>query len=259
MAKSTSEVYAKHLRKMQEELNDLARWVKETGQRILIIFEGRDTAGKGGAIRAFSDRLNPRMCRVVALAKPSELEATQMYIQRYVSHLPSGGEIVLFDRSWYNRAGVERVMGYCSKKQAEEFLERVPELERALTHDGILLFKYYLTCDQKEQEKRFQERLNDPVKQWKLSPVDLEAREKYEEYTDAREAMLKATHSKHAPWTIIDFNDQKSGRLTLLRDFLDRLPDGRKPMLKTKVPPLSKKKLGRERYGRLKPIPAYQS
>ena len=243
---------------MQVELNGLARWVKETGQRIIIIFEGRDTAGKGGAIRAISDRLNPRMCRTVALAKPSEAEATQMYLQRYIAHFPSGGEIVLFDRSWYNRAGVERVMGYCSEKDVKAFFKRVPKLERAITDEGILLFKYFLTCDQKEQEKRFQERLTDPVKQWKLSPIDLDAREKYDDYTRAREAMLKATHTPHAPWTLIDFNDQKLGRLTLLRDFLDRVPDKRRPKIQIKLPQL-KKKLSRERFGKLRPIPAFKA
>ena len=257
MGKLSKEEYADHLRSMQEELNEMARWVKETGQRMLIIFEGRDTAGKGGAIRAISDRLNPRMCHVVALAKPSEREATQMYFQRYLRHLPSGGEIVLFDRSWYNRAGVERVMGYCSKKDVELFLDRVPRLERAITDDGILLSKYYLTCDQAEQEKRFQERLTDPLKRWKLSPIDLEARTKYNEYTKAREAMLKATHSKNAPWTLVDFNDQKLGRLTLLRHLLDHTPFKKQAPPKLKLPPLSGKPR-RERFGALRPIRSFR-
>ena len=256
MGKLSREEYDQHLRSMQEELNRLARWVNETGQRILVIFEGRDTAGKGGAIRTISERLNPRMCRVVALAKPSEIEATQMYIQRYIPHLPSGGEIVLFDRSWYNRPGVERVMGYCPEKDVKAFLERIPRFERALTDDGIMLFKYYLTCDQKEQEKRFEERLSDPVKQWKLSPIDLQARDKYDEYTRAREAMLKATHTTNAPWRLVDFNDQKLGRLTLLRDFLDRVPHKRPSKVNIQMPPL-KGKLKRERFGKLKPIPAF--
>src|SRR3954470_7915635 len=167
MAKLPREQYETHLRDMQVELNSLARWVQETGQRILIIFEGRDTAGKGGAIRSISDRLNPRMCHVVALPKPTERESTQWYFQRYVSYLPAAGEIVLFDRSWYNRPGVERVMGYCSEKDVEFFFRLAPGFERALTADGIRLFKYFLTCDQKQQEKRFAERLEDPLKQWK--------------------------------------------------------------------------------------------
>ena len=256
MAKSQRQEYDAQLRDMQVELNALARWVQDTGQRILIIFEGRDTAGKGGAIRSISDRLNPRMCHVVALPKPTERESTQWYFQRYVSFLPAAGEIVLFDRSWYNRAGVERVMGYCSEKDVEEFFRLVPGFERAITDDGIRLFKYYLTCDQKQQEKRFRERLEDPLKQWKLSPIDVESRDKYEAYSDAREDMLKATHTRHAPWTLVDFNDQKSGRLTLLRDFLDRIPDKQKPARAAKMKPL-KGKPSKERFGKLKPIPAF--
>jgi polyphosphate kinase len=256
VAKLPREEYEKRLREMQVELNGLARWVQDTGQRILIIFEGRDTAGKGGAIRSISDRLNPRMCHVVALAKPTERERTQWYFQRYVAHLPAAGEIVLLDRSWYNRPGVERVMDYCSDKDIEDFFRLTPGFERAITSDGIRLFKYYLTCDQKEQEKRFAERLSDPVKQWKLSPIDLEARQKYEDYTDAREAMLKATHTKHAPWTLVDFNDQKLGRLTLLRDFLDRVPDKETSGINPKMPRL-KSKPRKERFGKLKPIPTF--
>ena len=257
MSKLKREKYEELLRGMQAELNDMARWVKETKQRVLIIFEGRDTAGKGGAIRAVSERLNPRMCHVVALAAPSEREATQMYVQRYIPHLPSGGEIVLFDRSWYNRAGVERVMGYCTEKEAKDFLERTPKLERALTDDGIILLKYYLTCDQEEQEKRLQERLDDPVKRWKLSPIDLEARTKYDDYTRARHAMLEATHTKFAPWTLVDFNDQKLGRLTLIRDLLDRLPNTRVPDATPDFAPLTGRP-AKERYGVLQPIPMFE-
>jgi polyphosphate kinase 2 len=257
VGKPNSDDYNKRLRELQEDLNQRARWVKETGQRVLIMFEGRDTAGKGGTIRAISDRLNPRMCRIVALAKPNEQEATQMYIQRYVAHLPSAGEIVLFDRSWYNRAGVERVMGYCSEKDASKFLKLVPTFERAMVDDGVLLFKYYLTCDQKEQEKRLQDRLSDPLKRWKLSPIDLEARDKYSAYTKARHAMLKATHTKHAPWTLVDFNNQKVGRLTLIRHLLDQMPGKKRPLAKVKLPPLDGKPK-REEFQDLKPIPALQ-
>jgi polyphosphate kinase 2 len=256
MAKLPRDKYEQHLREMQVELNGLARWVQDTGQRILIIFEGRDTAGKGGAIRAFSEHLNPRMCHVIALAKPSERERSQWYFQRYVTHLPAAGEIILFDRSWYNRAGVERVMGYCSEKEAEAFLFLAPKFERAITADGIRLFKYYLTCDQEEQEKRFAERLSDPLKQWKLSAVDLEARDKYDEYTAAREAMLKATHTEYAPWTLVDFNDQKLGRLTLLRDLLDRVPDKAPLKIETGMPPL-KGKPRKETFETLEPIPSF--
>ena len=219
--------YEKLIEPMSGELVAMARWAAATGARIVVLFEGRDTAGKGGAIRAVSEKLNPRQCRIVALAKPSERESTQWYFQRYIANLPAAGEIVLFDRSWYNRAGVEKVMGYASDTQVESFLAHVPAFERMLIDDGIVLFKYWLTSDQAQQEERFAERLEDPLKRWKLSPIDLAAREKYAEYNQAREAMLKATHTKHAPWILVDFNDQKLGRLSLIRDLLDRLPDTR--------------------------------
>ncbi len=225
MKKLKKKQFAELYTPMEEELVAMARWAAKTGARVVVLFEGRDTAGKGGAIKAVAGPLNPRQCRVVALPKPSEYEATQWYFQRYVAHLPAAGEVVLFDRSWYNRAGVERVMGYCSDDQAKAFLAAVPEFERLLIKDGVLLFKYWLTTDQAKQEERLAERLDDPLKRWKLSPIDLAAREKYEAYTAAREAMLKATHTKAAPWTLVDFNDQRVGRLTLLRDLLDRLPD----------------------------------
>lgn len=217
--------YRELLEPMTEELVGMARWARTTGARIVVLFEGRDTAGKGGAIRAVRDKLNPRQCRTVALSKPSEDEQTQWYFQRYVRHLPHAGEIVLFDRSWYNRAGVEKVMGYATEHQVEAFLDQAPIFEKQLTDDGILLFKYWLTTDQDRQEERLRERLDDPLKRWKLSPVDLAARDRYDAYTEAREAMLRATHTDHARWTLVDFNDQKRGRLTLIRDLLDRLPD----------------------------------
>ncbi len=217
--------YETALEPMERELVRMARWARTTGQRIVVLFEGRDTAGKGGAIGAVRERLNPRQCRVVALSKPTEAEQSQWYFQRYVQHLPSAGEIVLFDRSWYNRAGVERVMGYAEEAQVARFLDQAPTFEKMLIDDGILLFKYWLTTDQAQQEERLRERLEDPLKRWKLSPIDLAARGKYDAYTEAREAMLAATHTDHAPWTLIDFNDQKLGRLTLVRNLLDRLPD----------------------------------
>ncbi|MBV7258770.1 polyphosphate kinase 2 [Erythrobacter crassostreae] len=217
--------YRKLLEPMTEELVGMARWARTTGARIVVLFEGRDTAGKGGAIRAVRDKLNPRQCRTVALSKPSEDEQTQWYFQRYIDHLPSAGEIVLFDRSWYNRAGVEKVMGYATGAQVDAFLKQAPIFEKQLTDDGILLFKYWLTTDQDRQEERLRERLEDPLKRWKLSPVDLAARDKYDAYTEAREAMLKATSTDNAPWTLVNFNDQKRGRLSLIRDLLDRLPD----------------------------------
>lgn len=218
MEKLKRKQYEDLLEPLEEELVAMARWARSTGARICVIFEGRDTAGKGGAIRAVGGRLNPRQCRTVALSKPSEDEQSQWYFQRYVSHLPHAGEIVLFDRSWYNRAGVEKVMGFASQAQVEAFLKQAPVFEQQLVDDGILLFKYWLTTDQESQEERLRERLEDPLKRWKLSPIDLAARDKYDAYTDAREAMLKATHTDWAPWTLVDFNDQKRGRLTLIRD-----------------------------------------
>lgn len=248
--------YEDLLEPLEEELVAMARWAKATGARICVIFEGRDTAGKGGAIRAVSERLNPRQCRTVALSKPSDEERTQWYFQRYIKHLPSAGEIVLFDRSWYNRAGVEKVMGFADEDQVDAFLKQAPVFERQLVDDGILLFKYWLTTDQAQQEERLRERLDDPLKRWKLSPIDLAARGKYDAYTDAREAMLKATHTDWAPWTLVDFNDQKRGRLTLIRDLLDRLPDTH-----VEPAPLEFPELGREpqneTYGVLPPIESY--
>ena len=241
---------------MEEELVAMARWAARTGARILVLFEGRDTAGKGGAIRAVADPLNPRQCRIVALPKPSDREKTQWYFQRYVEHLPAAGEIVLFDRSWYNRAGVEKVMGFATPGQVDAFLAQVPLFEKMLVDEGILLFKYWLATDQKMQEKRFAERLEDPLKRWKLSPIDLSAREKYDSYTAAREVMLKASHSSHAPWTLVDFNDQRRGRLTLIRDLLDRLPDTRVEPDPFELPPLGHEP-SVESYGVLEPIAPY--
>jgi polyphosphate kinase 2 len=253
MAKLERKEYEELLEPLEIELARMARWAEVTGARILVLFEGRDTAGKGGAINAISSHLNPRQCRTVALAKPSEREAGQWYFQRYIAHLPTRGEIVLFDRSWYNRAGVERVMGFCTQSEVQAFLAQAPVFERLLVEDGILLFKYWLTCDQKEQEKRLAERFEDPLKRWKLSPVDLTARQKYRDYTAAREAMLAATHTDHAPWTLVDFNEQRHGRLTLIRDLLDRLPDtGCKPE-EVELKPL-KQPAAREEFGALKPI-----
>lgn len=245
--------YEKLLEPMREELVAMARWAAASGARIVVLFEGRDTAGKGGAIRAVSETLNPRQCRIVALAKPSEREAAQWYFQRYVAHLPAAGEIVLFDRSWYNRAGVEKVMGYATEAQVEAFLAQVPAFENLLIDDGILLFKYWLTSDQAQQEARLAERLDDPLKRWKLSPIDLAARDKYQAYTKARETMLTATHTDRAPWTLVDFNDQRRGRLTLVRDLLDRLPDTAVEPAALKLAPLGAKP-ARERFGALKPI-----
>ncbi|MFD0322255.1 MULTISPECIES: polyphosphate kinase 2 [Lysobacter] len=245
--------YEAELEPLQVELVAMARWVQSAGKRVVVLLEGRDTAGKGGAISALSEHLNPRQCHVVALSKPSERESGQWYFQRYVPHLPAAGEIALFDRSWYNRAGVERVMGYAKPDQVKAFLKQTPVFEKLLIDDGIVLFKYWLCCDQEEQEERFAERLNDPLKRWKLSPIDQEARKHYEDYTKAREAMLEATHTKHAPWTLVDFNDQRRGRLTLIRDLLSRLPDTKLPDTELEFPPL-KGKPAKEKYKVLKPI-----
>ncbi|HEY8605042.1 polyphosphate kinase 2 [Tsuneonella suprasediminis] len=241
---------------LELELVAMARWAKATGARICVLFEGRDTAGKGGAIRAVGGPLNPRQCRTVALAAPTEAEKTQWYFQRYVRHLPSAGEIVLFDRSWYNRTGVEQVMGFATQPQVDAFLIQAPVFERMLVDDGILLFKYWLTTDQAQQEERLRERLDDPLKRWKLSPIDLAARGKYDDYSHAREEMLKATHTEHAPWTLVDFNDQKLGRLTLLRDLLDRMPDTAVQPEELSFPPLDHPPHAEE-YGVLKPIKDY--
>jgi len=216
--------YDKLLEPMQRELVRMQQWQQASGQRIVVLLEGRDAAGKGGVINAIANTLNPRACRVVALPKPSDRERTQWYFQRYAAHLPAAGEIVLFDRSWYNRAGVEKVMGYCSEAEYQRFLMQAPAFEQMLVEDGVLLFKYWLCVDQELQEERFAERAADPLKRWKLSPVDLAAREKYADYGSAREAMFRATHSAHAPWWAVDFNDQKLGRLNLIRHLLDHLP-----------------------------------
>ena len=248
--------YEELLEPLALELAAMARWARAKGERVCVIFEGRDTAGKGGVIKAIAEQLDTRQCRTVALSKPSEKEATQWYFQRYVPHLPSAGEIVLFDRSWYNRAGVERVMGFATDSQIEAFLKAAPLFEKMLADDGIRLFKYWLSCDQEEQEQRFAERREDPLKCWKLSPIDIAARAKYGEYTKARETMFGATHTEWAPWTLVDFNDQRHGRLTLIRHLLDRLPDIAVPEAELDWPALAGKPK-KEKFGKLKPIPAF--
>ena len=248
--------YESALDPLTKELTDAARWIQETGQRVVILFEGRDTAGKGGSIDMFARTLNPRQCKVVALSAPSKREQGQWYFQRYAEHFPSKGEITLFDRSWYNRAGVERVMGYCTEAEADAFLRATPEFERHLVEDGMLLFKYWLCVDQAHQEERFTNRLQNPRRRWKLSPIDIESRTRYDAYTEAREKMLAATHTEYAPWTLVDFNDQSVGRLTLLRDLLDRLPDTELPTPDIDWPALANAPR-REEYGVLRPLPDY--
>ncbi len=254
MAKFHKKDYGDALEKLQVELDGMARWLQVSGKRLVVVVEGRDTAGKGGAIHAIGERMNPRQCRVVALAKPSEREQAQWYFQRYVEHLPAAGEIVLFDRSWYNRAGVEKVMGFCTPQQNADFLKQAPIFEKQLVDDGILLFKYWLSVDQDEQEQRFAERLADPLKRWKLSPIDLKAREKYADYGKARDEMFAASHTKFAPWTVVDFNSQKRGRLNLIRHLLDRLPDQKVPEPKIAFPRLKSAPLKEHFGGPVKPI-----
>jgi polyphosphate kinase 2 len=239
---------------LQLRLNNLARWLQQTGKRLVVVVEGRDTAGKGGVIAAIAETLNPRQCHVVALDKPSDRERTLWYFQRYVPHLPAAGEITLFDRSWYNRAGVERVMGFCTEDQTAAFLKQAPTFERQLVDDGVLLFKYWLTVDQAQQEERFAERLADPLKRWKLSPIDVQAREKYADYGHARDLMLKATHTAHAPWTLVDFNDQRRGRLALIEHLLAAVPDQNAPPATVVFPPLGHEPLKDKVRGGFKPI-----
>ncbi|WP_298013011.1 polyphosphate kinase 2 [uncultured Aquabacterium sp.] len=254
----SKKAYEAALEPMQLELVQMSRWLAHHQKRLLVVFEGRDTAGKSGVIRAIADVLDPRRCEVVALGKPSELERGQWYFQRYVPHLPAAGHVTLLDRSWYNRAGVEKVMGFCTDAEYTRFLHDAPQFERMLVDDGILLFKYWLCVDQAEQEARFAERMDDPLKRWKLSPVDVVARTQYAAYGEARNAMLKATHTEHAPWTLVDFNDQRRGRLTLIRHLLDQLPDQHVPEEAIDMPPLDGAP-ARETYPRgHKPLPPYE-
>ncbi|MFE6529837.1 polyphosphate kinase 2 [Streptomyces rochei] len=214
--------YERHKRVLQIELLKMQRWVKDTGQRIVVLCEGRDAAGKGGTIQRFTERLNPRGARVVALEKPTEREAGQWYFQRYVTHLPARGEIVFFDRSWYNRAGVERVMGFCTDEEHREFLSQAPMFERLLTDDGIMLVKFWFSVSRAEQRTRFAIRQIDPVRRWKLSPTDLASLDRWDEYTAAKVEMFRATDTEHAPWTVVKTNDKRRGRLEAMRSLLDR-------------------------------------
>lgn len=216
--------YEKELKALNVELVKLQEWVKHNGHRIVVIFEGRDAAGKGGAIKAISQSMSARVCRVVALAAPSEREKTQWYFQRYAPHLPSAGEIVLFDRSWYNRAGVERVMGFCTDDEYQEFLRSCPEFERMLVRSGVQLVKYWFSVSDEEQEKRFQARLDDPTKHWKLSPMDLESRSRWVEYSRAKDEMFSHTDIKQAPWYVVEADDKRAARLNLLAHLLSLVP-----------------------------------
>ncbi|WP_121494136.1 polyphosphate kinase 2 [Pseudomonas aeruginosa] len=216
--------YFRELFRLQRELVKLQNWVVHTGHKVVILFEGRDAAGKGGVIKRITQRLNPRVCRVAALPAPNDREQTQWYFQRYVSHLPAGGEIVLFDRSWYNRAGVERVMGFCNDEQYEEFFRSVPEFEKMLARSGIQLLKYWFSISDAEQHLRFLSRIHDPLKQWKLSPMDLESRRRWEAYTKAKETMLERTHIPEAPWWVVQADDKKRARLNCIHHLLQQMP-----------------------------------
>ena len=216
--------YFRALLNLQSELIRLQEWVEHTGEKIAVIFEGRDAAGKGGVIKRITQRLNPRVCRVVALQKPSERDRTQWYFQRYVPHLPAGGEIVLFDRSWYNRSGVERVMGFASPEQVERFFQDVPEFEKSLVRSGIRLFKYWFSITDEEQQLRFMMRIHDPLKQWKLSPMDLQSRVRWEQYTKAKEETFQRTNFPDSPWYIVSANDKKRARLNCIHHLLEQIP-----------------------------------
>jgi polyphosphate kinase 2 len=239
--KLTRKSYEAELRRLQAELCALQSWVKAKGLRVIIIFEGRDGAGKGGTIRAITERVSPRVFRVVALPAPSDREKTQMYMQRYMTHFPAAGEIVIFDRSWYNRAGVEHVMGFCTEKEYRRFLERCPEIEQYIVDGGIILLKYWLEVSNEEQEKRFLARINDPLRQWKLSPMDLPSRARWYDYSRARDEMLKATDTEHAPWHILRSDDKKRARLNCISHLLEQIPYEAMPQQKISLPKRSAK------------------
>lgn len=222
--KIDKDFYQEELDKLQLELVYMQRWVKQTGARVAVIFEGRDAAGKGGAIKRITEKLNPRICRVVALPVPTDKEKTQWYFQRYVQHLPSAGEIVLFDRSWYNRAGVEKVMGFCTEEQYTEFLRSCPDFEAMLIRSGIILIKYWFSVSEKEQRRRFEDRINDPTKRWKISPMDMQSRQHWVDYSRAKDAMLRYTDTKLSPWYIVDSDDKRSSRINCISHLLSIIP-----------------------------------
>ncbi|TVQ43083.1 MAG: polyphosphate kinase 2 [Gloeocapsa sp. DLM2.Bin57] len=224
LSKLDKKFYEKELRRLHVELVKMQYWIKHVGLRVIIVFEGRDAAGKGGTIKRITEPLNPRGCRVVALGVPSDQEKTQWYFQRYVTHFPSAGELVLFDRSWYNRAGVERVMGYCTEEEYQEFLLSCPELERMLVRSGIVLLKYWFSVSDREQDARFHSRLTDPVRRWKLSPMDLASRERWVEYSQAKDKMFAHTNIPEAPWFTVDADDKRRARLNCIRHILSKIP-----------------------------------
>lgn len=234
--KIKSKFYESELEKLHIELVKLQDWIRHEKLKVVILFEGRDAAGKGGVIKRIIQPLNPRICRVVALGTPTEKEKTQWYFQRYVAHLPAGGEMVLFDRSWYNRAGVERVMGFCTEQEYEEFMRTCPEFERMLIRSGIILIKYWFSVSDEEQEHRFRSRLDDPSKRWKLSPMDLESRERWVEYSRAKDEMFKYTDTKHSPWYVVPADNKKRARLNCISHFLGMIPYQELPYEKIVLP-----------------------
>jgi polyphosphate kinase 2 len=234
--------YEKELTKLQAKLCHLQEWVKLKGLRVIVVFEGRDAAGKGGTIKAITERVSPRVFRLAALPAPSDREKSQMYMQRYMQHFPAAGEIVIFDRSWYNRAGVEHVMGFCTKKQHRRFLQLCPRFERYTVEGGILLIKYWLEVSDEEQKRRFEARMNDPLRQWKLSPMDLPSRERWYDYSRARDLMLAATDTKHAPWYILHSDDKRRARLNCIAHLLSLIPYKTVPRKKIKLPKRSMKR-----------------
>jgi len=233
--------YAKEMGKLQEELCKLQAWVKFKGLRVIVVFEGRDAAGKGGTIRALTERVSPRVFRVVALPAPSEREKSQMYLQRYMQHFPAAGEVVIFDRSWYNRAGVEPVMGFCTKEEHKRFLELCPTVEKYVVDGGITLIKFWMEVSDKEQKRRFEARIKDPLRQWKLSPMDLPSRKQWYDYSRARDLMLEHTDTEHAPWNIVPSDDKKRARLNCISHLLSLIPYKNVPQAKVKLPDRSTK------------------
>ncbi|HET7710487.1 MAG TPA: polyphosphate kinase 2 [Thermoanaerobaculia bacterium] len=242
----TTKRYEKELARLQVELVKLQEWVKEKGLRVVVVFEGRDAAGKGGVIKRIADSMNPRICRIVALGTPTEREKTQWYFQRYAAHLPAAGEITLFDRSWYNRAGVERVMSFCTEEDYQEFLRACPEFERMLTRSGIIVVKYWFSVSDEEQEKRFQARIKKPTKRWKLSPMDLEARARWEEYSKAKDEMFAYTDTKQSPWYVVNADNKKAARLNCISHLLTMIPYEDLTPKPIKLPP----RRGRSKYSR---------
>jgi polyphosphate kinase 2 len=238
--KISKKTYDEELLNLQVELVKLQEWVKKEKKRIVILFEGRDAAGKGGAIKRIAERLNPRVCKIVALGIPTEKEKSQWYFQRYVPHLPAGGEIVLFDRSWYNRGVVEKVMGFCTEAEYQEFLRSCPQFENMLIRSGIILIKYWFSISDKEQEKRFKERIENPLKRWKFSAMDLKSREKWAEFSKAKDEMFHHTDTRFSPWFVVDGDSKKKARLNCIAHFLSKIPYKHKPEPKIKLPPLKK-------------------